>query len=348
MEGAAIKTKNTDVLESMTAGQVACWEWFLSSKQQGNPALGGSGVYLVYCERLPGCEKPEIRVVDKFETEQKAFKRCLKSDRRYLNWDYGLFVKVNEEDICEPLSQMLFAQSIIDYWRLESRDTPWLILRLSGLSLKELPPLPANLVNLMCVGNRLTTLPELPTYLKCIHCNNNALTILPKLPDRLETLIGYSNRLTELPNLPPSLKILDCAHNCIKQLPSLPNTLRDLRCSDNQLSALPDLPVSLRLVDCSNNKLRTIPDYNGYYLDCSNNPDLPVDCEEGSINYVFTFMADLRRAEAEVERVRCVSRCTAIKEELMADRCAPQRVERLLAQGLGLEEALEMLGLGAE
>jgi hypothetical protein len=256
-------------------------------------------------------------------------------------------VKVNEEGVCEPLSQMLFAQSIIDSWRLGQREAPFLQLNLSGLSLKELPVLPANLENLMCNDNRLTTLPELPPYLKYLNCDRNALTTLPKLPDRLEDLQCNSNRLTELPTLPSSLISLGCAHNCIKQLPSLPNTLEYLYCSDNQLSALPNLPVSLRQLDCSNNQLKTIPDFNGSYLDCSDNPDLPIDYYNGTHD-VFGFMIHLRRAEAEVERTRIISRCTAIKEELIADRCAPERVERLLAQGLGLEEALEMLGLGAE
>jgi len=64
-------------------------------------------------------------------------------------------------------------------------------------------------------------------------------------------------------------------------------------------------------------------------------------------------LSDLHRVwraekEAEEERVRCMSRCAVIKEELLANRYAPERVERLLAQGLELEEALEMLGLGAE
>ena len=64
-------------------------------------------------------------------------------------------------------------------------------------------------------------------------------------------------------------------------------------------------------------------------------------------------ISDLHKAwkvekEAEEERRRCMSRCTVIKEELLANRCAPERVEQLLTQGLGLEEALEMLGLGAE
>jgi hypothetical protein len=76
-----------------------------------------------------------------------------------------------------------------------------------------------------------------------------------------------------------------------------------------------------------------------------NNPSLLVEWGGKDVK---VYVRELRIKEAELGRARCISRCTVIKEELMANRCAPHRVEQLLAQGLGLEEALEMLGLGAE
>jgi Leucine-rich repeat (LRR) protein len=347
MEGTAIKTQNTDVLESMTAEQVSCWKWFISFNER--EAIENSHVYLVACGTWPSLDLEWYRILEKFKTERDAFPIC-EIVYRHISWNSALFVKINEEGVCEPLSPMLFAQSIISNWELKSLQDPELLeqLNLSGLSLKELPPLPANLEYLRCECNRLTTLPDLPANLQILTCGNNALTTLPKLPGGVYYLQCERNNLTELPSLPSVLHKLYCSENLLTHLPPLPKTLDTLNCAYNKLEILPNLPNTLKHLNCKNNQLITIPEFDGEKLYTEGNPDLPLSCNTVKQEVVRSFMKDLRKAEAEVERVRIVSRCTAIKEELMADRCAPQRVEQLLAQGLGLEEALEMLGLGAE
>jgi hypothetical protein len=51
------------------------------------------------------------------------------------------------------------------------------------------------------------------------------------------------------------------------------------------------------------------------------------------------WMALVRAAEEEAEaKARAVARCAAIKEELMAETWKPERVERLLAAGVALED----------
>jgi len=345
MEGTAIKTKNTDVLESMTAGQVACWEWFLASNER--EAIENSHVYLVSCGEWALNDFDYFHIVEKFETERDAFSIC-ETEYRYIRWKNALFVKIDEEGVCEPLSPMLFAQSIITNWELNhKRDPEWsLSLNLQSLSLKELPPLPTNVLDLRCEYNRLTTLPDLPASLQILSCHNNALTTLPKLPGGVYFLQCEGNNLNELPSLPPVLHQLYCSNNLLTHLPPLPKTLHTLNCASNKLKVLPNLPNTLKHLHCEDNQLTTIPEFDGESLNTNFNPDLPTSCHTYTQEDVRAFMADLRRVEAEIERGRIVSRCAVIKEELLVDRCAPERVEQLLAQGLGLEEALEMLGLG--
>jgi len=347
MEGIAIKTMNTDVLESMTAGQIACWEWFLASNER--EAIENSHVYLVSCGEWALNDFGWFHIVEKFETERDAFSIC-EIEYRYIRWNNALFVKIDEEGVCEPLSPMLFAQSIIANWELNyKRDPGWsLSLNLRGLSLKELPPLPTNVLDLRCERNRLTTLPDLPANLQILCCHNNALTTLPKLPGGVYYLQCERNNLTELPSLPSVLHKLYCSENLLTHLPPLPKTLDTLNCAYNKLEILPNLPNTLKHLNCKNNQLITIPEFDGEKLFTEGNPDLPLSCNTAKQEVVRSFMKDLRKAEAEIERGRCVSRCAVIKEELMADRCAPERVEQLLGKGLGLEEVLEMLGLGAE
>jgi hypothetical protein len=310
MDKYCLQTRNPIIPNGENDGHVSCWKWFLPYIQENFTPWDYNSVQLIYLGiTFDKDNRPRNDYcAESFSTIDEAYSLI---NVGVADWNECLFVKIDEKGVCEPLPDITLKAGPINAQRRidawKLKNKPHKPLHLTGLGLKELPALPENV--------------------RILYCN--------------------SNKLEYLPVLPASLYSLHCDHNNLKELPNLPEGLQELTCISNQLTVLPALPKSLNLLYCSNNKLKTIPDYEGDYIICSNNPDLPVFCEWNVRLNGPSFIADLRKAEAEVERTRIVSRCGIIKEELMADRCAPQRVERLLAQGLGLEEALEMLGMGA-
>ena len=108
------------------------------------------------------------------------------------------------------------AQQVIDEWIAEGNDDDTLIL--NYLNLKTLPPLPNNLKDLHCAGNKLTDLPTLPDSLESLVCFDNRLRTLPKLPKSLAVLICFDNRLTTLPELPDNLETLIISDNPLPEI----------------------------------------------------------------------------------------------------------------------------------
>jgi Leucine-rich repeat (LRR) protein len=168
--------------------------------------------------------------------------------------------------------------------------------------------------------------------------------VLPPLPPSLQTLVCFRNQLSALPEpLPPTLQKLVCGANRIAALPfPLPESLHTLACGGNTLIALPPLPPTLTFLAVHINRLSTLP----YPLPatlttllCSDNPlqVSPLDGESPA-----AFSERLHAADQMVVRARCVARCHAIKEELMMDRWSPARIEKRLAAGMDLEQALDM------
>ena len=85
-----------------------------------------------------------------------------------------------------------------------------IVMNVDRMSIKELPILKEDLVELYCYENELTELPDLPKTLKYLYCDTNLLKELPVLPEDLEDLQCYDNPIKRLPKLPKSLKYLSC------------------------------------------------------------------------------------------------------------------------------------------
>lgn len=138
------------------------------------------------------------------------------------------------------------------------------MLKLNGLNLTELPPLPDQLRLLDASDNQLSHLNAavLPKHLTYLCIADNCLSILPTLPAKLERLFVDNNKLTALPTaLPKDLQCLNVAHNQIVSLPPLPNTLNYLNVNDNQLVSLPQLSSSLMHLFVDNNLVERLPEH---------------------------------------------------------------------------------------
>ena len=146
-------------------------------------------------------------------------------------------------------------------------------LRVEGMELRSLPPIPSYVTAIYCGNNRLTSLPELPDTVEELYCEDNQLTSLPRLPKRLRALRCGENKLTSLPELPPSLLTLDCNKNPLQSLPVLPRRLHSLDCNTTLIKALPLIPNSLT------------------FLRSSHCPNLEIldttKCEDRRVDYTF-------------------------------------------------------------
>jgi Leucine-rich repeat (LRR) protein len=105
-------------------------------------------------------------------------------------------------------------------------------LRVDGLRIHSLPPLPENLMELWCYRTQISELPPLPAGLLVLHC--------------MET------QVKSLPPLPPKLRFLICCKTAVKSLPELPTSLVHLDCSDTQITMLPRLPPIPQCLDIRN------------------------------------------------------------------------------------------------
>lgn len=152
----------------------------------------------------------------------------------------------------------------IEAWLADKPRQRNSMLRLNGLGLKALPPLPDQLQLLDASDNQLNHLSSiaLPRHLIYLSISNNCLSRLPRLPAKLKHLFVDNNALTGLPiDLPKGLLCLNAAENKIALLHSLPDTLSYLNVNDNQLVCLPKLPTSLVHLFVDNNFIHRLPDH---------------------------------------------------------------------------------------
>jgi Leucine-rich repeat (LRR) protein len=181
-------------------------------------------------------------------------------------------------------------------------------------SITELPPLPSNLLNLVCNNTEISTIPSLPKGLLQLVCSHTNVSTLPELPPTLEVLLCNDTDISTLPPLPDSLLCLHCHNTPLTSLPELPPNLQYLICSNTNLTELPELPTMLRHLECNNVPLslqrygwhETVHDYNLRWR-------------------------EWREDRAGIQRSR--ERCLAVKEELMAAAWHPRRVERWVEVG---------------
>lgn len=152
----------------------------------------------------------------------------------------------------------------IEAWIADKSRQRNSMLRLNGLGLKALPPLPDTLRLLDASDNQLDHLSSiaLPRHLIYLCISNNRLSRLPTLPAKLERLFVDNNALTALPiDLPRGLLCLNAAENKIALLPTLPDTLTYLNVNDNQLVCLPKLPSTLVHLFVDNNFIHRLPNH---------------------------------------------------------------------------------------
>ena len=140
------------------------------------------------------------------------------------------------------------AAESIAAWLLAGNPTATLVIRDAGVVV--LPPLPAALRHLSCIGClALIHFPPLPVTLITLFCDGStALIQLPQLPAALTHLDCYGcAALIQLPPLPAALEhccVLRCAS--LRELLPLPVLLTSLWCG-----------VSVRLPDaCPNTQMR--------------------------------------------------------------------------------------------
>jgi hypothetical protein len=136
---------------------------------------------------------------------------------------------------------MARAQHAVSEWKRTDHMGP---LNLSHMDLTALPPLPADLTQLVCTDNFLSALPPLPSGLRILNAARNRLTELPDLPITLTKLDVTENKLAALPPLPATLEQLYCSHNCLtdQSLVLWPPRLHTLHCSHNRLRLFPEIP----------------------------------------------------------------------------------------------------------
>lgn len=209
-------------------------------------------------------------------------------------------------------------------------------LHCSNCKLTELPPLPASLCFLDCRSNSLTVLPPLPDGLLALYADNNQLKKLPVLPSKLAILSAGNNHLEELPPLPSSITQLLVTDNELAHLPPLPRSLKVLRCCNNELKSLPPIPPRVHVLYASHNPLTTVPEfYEGIDIDMElKHTDIPrFQMEDGWIDFV-----KCKNYTKRLSMERCITRCKAVKEEIMIRTWAPERVLRLLEAGYDIED----------
>jgi Leucine-rich repeat (LRR) protein len=140
--------------------------------------------------------------------------------------------------------------------------------------------------------------------------------------------------------LPLNLLSLSISENRFQRLPqNLPEYLESLQCAHNKLVSLPEIiPSSLEYLDCAHNQLHTLPETlpnNVWSLDCDGNPHLPKrNYKQSAAEY----MERVKFVEQCQSKARIRMRCRAIREELMMVVWHPKRVERLMLDGVDMED----------
>jgi hypothetical protein len=136
-------------------------------------------------------------------------------------------------------------------------------------------------------------------------------------------LIISGLRLTSLPPIPEHITLINCCGSRLTKLPPLPSGLITLVCSNTPITELPELPQGLGYLDCSNTNIVELPEIpeSVKYL----------DCDGALIRFPRGFDEDIpsyrkRLNELRESRRRCVSRCNALKDDLVAEAMSPFRI----------------------
>lgn len=220
----------------------------------------------------------------------------------------------------------------------EHWNDPTLLLDLSSMGLKCLPPLPPTVERLACCDNSLQMLPSLPPTLRVLHADRNCLITLPPLPDSLDQLVVTKNSLRSLPPLPPNLLHLYAGFCHLETLPTLPPSLVTLSVPGNRIATLPPLPPGLRHLSIDQNPVErvTIPFPPTLQALCTHLTNLPhvINYTENSA-VIAQYAEELDAAQDALDAPpRIHSRTHLLKEELAAAAWRPERVERWLNAGL--------------
>ncbi len=192
--------------------------------------------------------------------------------------------------------------------------------------------LPATLQKIQFNNIHITSLPPLPTGLKVLILNELKMlhTPITSLPDSLQHLriqrCSMNITIPSLPNL-THLNILHCPH--LQQIKEFSDTLKNLVISgETECTYLPALPNITHLILSSSTLLHLprLPE-SLVYINCYKLKNVPIKNEwEPIADYVVRWNANIDRIENELERTRCIQRCAAVKEALIARTWAMERL----------------------
>lgn len=143
--------------------------------------------------------------------------------------------------------------------------------------------------------------------------SDTQLAEFPPFPNTLtEVYLGRNPRLSSI-RFPPNVRLFCCCDAPITALPELPTSLNVINLTNCLLTELPDLPNSIQI------------------LNTVGNPLLLLRTEDESIPAYNRRWQQLRAERAS--QLRCVYRCSAVKEDLMAMAWRPERVAKMIACG---------------
>lgn len=267
------------------------------------------------------------------------------------------------EEADNPGRLLVFTNLNID--RLPPLPDTLIDLRIHSPTISHLTPLPPNLLRLVCDDIHIDHIPHLPDSLQYFHftiyrypgrqvslpdrlpsnlvvfdCNNIIDDHLPGLPASLQAFITNGTNITTLPELPDILEVLIISNSPLTNLPErLPTSLRSLIIYNTQIKELPAiLPSSLTDIDISNTKIKKLPDIFPETLtrlvcdDCpylrSRFPDEPVASYHACVKNKERFLKDIPEYVEDFvySKRRMITRCKAIKEDLMAATWHTDRV----------------------
>jgi hypothetical protein len=231
----------------------------------------------------------------------------------------------------------------IAQWR-SLADTSYL-LDLSDLSLKDFDGhlIPRTCRRLALYENKLTQIPTpLPPQLEHLFIDNNEIRSYnpSDLPDSLEVFVITKNKLTTLPSpLPPSLRLLYASNNRLKTLPTtFPSHLTNFSIHNNYVAKFPDLPPTVKLLYASFNEFHelssSMPPSLTQCIVAGNHFLVPQTRADEEGVGLTTWIQKVQAAQEAVSKQRILARTEQIKEELMAIMFSPERVMRLLKEGL--------------
>lgn len=178
------------------------------------------------------------------------------------------------------------------------------ICRLYDLGRITLPSLPASLLELYIYNSEVIhSVTQLPPQLRVLilHNDSSDITVLPPLPITLTALTLQNTNIVKLPpSLPPSLRTFILFYTNITTLPPLPASLGLFAIMDSPITVLPPLPSTLDLLVYPPSQLL-----------------IQKESTEFIVDYEARWVPIRERIAEEESKVRCVSRCRAVKEALI-------------------------------